>query len=77
VPPKIRKGMWTNEALEEEMGVIERKIHSIRRVYKSWNIPMSFFVDHINGKTKSRKMAPRGVFTKEEDAVVITWTLTM
>jgi len=43
VPPKIRKGMWTNETLKEEMDVIERKKHSIRRVSKSWNIPMNFF----------------------------------
>jgi hypothetical protein len=59
------------------MDVIKRKIHSIRRVSKLWNIPMNFFVDHINEKTKSRKMTPKGVFTKKEDVVVITWTLTM
>ncbi len=74
--PKIRKGIWTNETLEETMDVIERT-HSIKRFSKSWNIPLSFLVDHLNGKTKSNKMAPRGVLTKEEDVVMITWTLTM
>jgi transposase-like protein len=36
--PKIRKDIWTNEALEETMDVIERRTHSIWRVSKSWNI---------------------------------------
>jgi hypothetical protein len=35
------------------MDVIERGAHSIRRVNKSWNIPMSSLVDHLNEKTKS------------------------
>jgi hypothetical protein len=74
--PKIRKGIWTNETLEETMDVIERT-HSIKRFSKSWNIPLSFLVDHLNGKTKSNKMAPRGVLTKEEDVVMITWTIVM
>ncbi len=69
--------MWTNEVLEEAMDVIEKGTHSIRKANKSWNIPMSSLVDHLNGKTKSRKMRPRGVLTKEEDVVVITWTLVM
>jgi hypothetical protein len=77
VLPKIRRGMWTNEVLEEAMDVIEKGTHSIRKANKSWNIPMSSLVDHLNGKTKSRKMRPRGVLTKEEDVVVITWTLVM
>jgi len=63
--------------LEEAMDVIEKGTHSIRKANKSWNIPMSSLVDHLNGKTKSRKMGPKGVLTKEEDVVVITWTLVM
>jgi hypothetical protein len=31
----------------------------------------------MNGKTKSKKMKPRAVLTKKEDAIVITWTLVM
>jgi hypothetical protein len=33
--------------------------------------------DHMNGKTKSKKMKPRNALIKEEDAIVITWTLVM
>jgi hypothetical protein len=28
---------------------------------------MSSLVDHLDGKTESRKMGPRGVLTKEEE----------
>jgi hypothetical protein len=77
VPPRTRKGIWTNESLKETMDVIERRTHSIRRASKSWNIPMNSFVDHLNGKTRSMKMELGGVLTKEEDVVMITWTLIM
>jgi hypothetical protein len=63
VPPKIKKGMWINEALKEAMDVIQRRTNSIRWVSKSWNIPMSSLVDHLNGKTKSKKMGLGGVVT--------------
>jgi hypothetical protein len=57
------------------MDVVERRIHSSRKANKSWNIPMSSFFDHINGKTRSQKMGLGGVFTKVEDSTMITWTL--
>jgi hypothetical protein len=49
------------------MDAIKRGTHSLRRASKSWNIPMSSLADHLNGKTKSRKMAPKGVLTKKEE----------
>jgi hypothetical protein len=33
---------------------------------------MSSLVDHLNGKTKSKKMGLRGVLIEEEYAVMIT-----
>jgi hypothetical protein len=62
---KIRKGMWTNEALKATMDVVERGTHSIRRVSRLWNIPMSSLIDHLNGKTKFKKMGLGGVLTKK------------
>jgi hypothetical protein len=50
VPPKVKRSVWTNELLEEAMDVIERGTHSIRRANKSWNVPMSSLVDHLNEK---------------------------
>jgi hypothetical protein len=66
--------MWTNEALEEVMDVIEKMTHYVRKASKSWNIPMSSLVEHLNGKTRSRKMGLGGVLTKKEDVIMITWT---
>ncbi len=69
--------MWINEMLEIAMDVVERWAHSLRRANKSWNIPMSSIVDHLNGKTISEKMGLGGVFIEKEDVVVIKWTLNM
>jgi len=54
------------------MDAIEKGTHSIRRVNKSWNTPMNSLVNHLNGRTISRKMGLGSVLTKEEDVVVIT-----
>ncbi len=58
------------------MDVIERGTYSIMKANKSLNIQMSSLFDHLNEKSKSKKMGLIGVLTKE-DVVVITWTLTM
>lgn len=42
------------------MGAIKRT-HSLKKVNGSWNIPLNTFSNHLNGKTKSRNMGPRGV----------------
>jgi hypothetical protein len=47
--------MWTNEALKATMDVIENGTHSMMKVGKSWNIPMSSLTDHLNGNTKSKE----------------------
>jgi hypothetical protein len=75
--PKTKRGMWINEMLESTMDVVERGTNSLKRANKSWNIPTISITNHLNGKTKSRKMGPRGVLTEEEDVVVIKWTLNM
>jgi hypothetical protein len=35
------------------------------------------FTFHLNGKTKSKKMGPRGVFPTKDNVKVIKWTLVM
>jgi hypothetical protein len=54
MPAKTKRGTWKNEMLEITMDVVERGTHSLSRANKSWNIPMSSLVDHLNGKTKSK-----------------------
>jgi hypothetical protein len=66
-----------DEALQTAMDVVERGTHSLKRANKSWNIPMSSLSNHLNGKTRSKKMGPRRVLTNEEDSAMITWTLIM
>ncbi len=58
-----QKKMQIDETLKVAMDVIEKRTHSLTRANKSWNIPMNSFFYHLNGKTKSKKMAPRGVLT--------------
>jgi hypothetical protein len=58
--------MWTYETLKAIMDVIENGTHSMKRVNKSWNIPINSFINHLNGKTKSKKMWPKGVLTKKK-----------
>ncbi len=77
IESSAKKGMWTDEVLKTIMDVIENGTHSMKKANKSWNIPMSSFTNHLNGKTKSKKMGPRVVLTKEENAIVITWTLSI
>jgi hypothetical protein len=63
MPSKTKRGMWPNETLEKTMDVIKKGTHSLRRVNKSWNIPMSSLTYHRNGITRFRKMGPKGVLT--------------
>jgi hypothetical protein len=58
------------------MDAIERRTHAIRRISKSWNIPMNSLVIHLNGRTRFRKMGLGGVLTKEEDTTMITFDIT-
>jgi hypothetical protein len=45
------------------MDIIDRGVTSMIEANKHWNIPLSSFVDHLNGKTKSKKH----VLMEEED----------
>jgi hypothetical protein len=77
MPLTTRRGMWMDEALEISMDVIEGGTHSLKRANISWNIPMSSLYDHMNGKSKSKRMGPKGVLIEEKDSTMIAWTLTM
>jgi len=61
VPMVVIKGQWTSETLEEAMDAIEKRICILRRADRSWNIPLTSFCDHLNGKTRFRKMGLEGL----------------
>jgi hypothetical protein len=49
----------------------------LRKVNRAWNTSLNSLFNHLNGKTKFKKMGLRGMLTIEEDAKVIKWTLAM
>ncbi len=68
--------MLTNEALEIEMDVVEKR-HVLKKVNRSWNIFLSSFSNHLNDKTRSKNMWPKGVLIEKGNVVMIMWTLVM
>jgi hypothetical protein len=48
------------------MDVIERRICSLKRTSGSLNIPLTFLSNYLNGKTRSSKIKPICVLTKED-----------
>ncbi len=48
----------------------------MRRVSRSWNIPLNFLCVHLNKQTHSRKMGLGVVFIDGDD-VVVAWVLAM
>jgi hypothetical protein len=69
MPSTTRIGVWTNEALKVAMDVVKRRAQSLRRASKLRNIPMNSLFYYMNGKTKSKKMGPRGVLTKKKSCI--------
>jgi hypothetical protein len=67
-----KKNKWINETLEVLMDAIEKKTYFFRTFSNSSNILMNFLSNNLNGKTRCRKIEPRGVLTKEGNAIVIT-----
>jgi hypothetical protein len=60
------------------MDVVETRIRSFKMVKRSWNIFLSSFFNHLNEKTRSKKMELGGMLTYEEDvAGMISFTLAM
>jgi hypothetical protein len=64
MPPKTKRGMWTDEMPEVVIYLVKRRTHSLRKVSKSWD--MSSIIDHLNRKTRSKKMGSKGVLIEEK-----------
>jgi len=77
VPLEKKKGEMDRQSLEEAMEVIERGTRSLKKASRFWNIPFSFFSNHLNGNTWNMKMGPTCVLTKEEDVTIVAWVLGM
>ncbi len=57
------------------MDTIMKRACSLMKVNKSWNIPITSFLDHINDKTRCMKKKVPCMLTKEEDANVVVLNL--
>jgi hypothetical protein len=77
VPTINPRGKWSNESLETTMNVIQRGITFLWGANKFWGILVISLSDHLNGKTKSRKIGPPNVLTEEEDEIIVAWVLSM
>ncbi len=55
VPNLTQQGRWTFDALEATMDVIEGGQPSSKKANKFWHIQVTSLLDHLNGKTSSRK----------------------
>jgi hypothetical protein len=63
--------------LEEAMDAINSGTTSFKHASRHQNIPLTFFSNHLSGKTRSRKCGSGGVLIEKEDEVVVAWTLVM
>jgi hypothetical protein len=58
-------------------GRIWKRTHLFEKESSYWNIPFTSFLNHFNGKTKSRKKGRQGVLTWVEDGVIVSWVSNM
>jgi hypothetical protein len=58
------------------MDAIERNIIFLQRANKFWGISVISLLNHLYGKTGSKKLRPLGVLTKE-DEISVAWVLNM
>jgi hypothetical protein len=45
---------------------MKRGSTSLKKTSKFWHIPLTFLLDYLNHKTRSKKLGPQGVLTNEE-----------
>jgi len=77
VPTLTQQGRWTSEALEEAMNVVKIRETSLMKVSKFWYIPLTSFSNHLNGRTRSKKVGLAGVLMNEKDNAFVTYILGM
>jgi hypothetical protein len=59
------RGTWTIETLEEAMDIVERGHFSMIRASQHWHIPLTFLSNHLNDRTRPRKVGPQGILRND------------
>jgi hypothetical protein len=49
----------------------------LRKVSRYYNIPLTSLSNHLNGRTKSRKMGLTSVLIEIKDGAIVSWVLNM
>jgi hypothetical protein len=52
--------------LQEAMDAMEKGSTSLKKTSKRWHIPLTFLLDYLSHKTRSKKLGPQGVLTTDE-----------
>jgi hypothetical protein len=68
--------MWIIEILNATINVIERWTCFLMKARTSWNIFLTSFSNHLYGEIRFKKMGLTNMLTKEENVILIKWTLT-
>jgi hypothetical protein len=59
------------------MDAMEKSQSPLRKTSKFWHILLIILSNHLNGKTRSRKIGPSNVLTNKEDKTLVAWILGM
>jgi hypothetical protein len=58
--------------MRRAMDVVECGNKTLRQASRLWNIPLSSLSNHLNGKTRTKKIGVGGILIVKEDVVVVT-----
>jgi hypothetical protein len=63
--------------LEEIMDAMEISQTHLKKTSKFWHILLIILSNHLNDKTRSKKIDPSNVLTNKEDKTLVAWILGM
>jgi hypothetical protein len=55
------------------MDYMKREHTCLKKVVKYWNIPLNSLSDHLNGRTRCKKVGLEGVLIEHEDEAMVIW----
>jgi hypothetical protein len=65
-------GKWTNQQFKEAIDIyVKSEKTFLRKVNTFWNVPFTSLFNHLNGKTRSKKMEPPSVLIERDDGTII------
>jgi len=59
------------------MDAVERGHTSLTKASMYWTIPFTSLLDHLNGRTRSKKVGPQYVLIEMVDGIIVSWVLNM